>query len=138
MSDALFYPVLMQVGLTLALAVATGLMRFRAIASGRVKPGDIALGQGAWPRRAQQVSNAYQNQMEAPVLFYAGALFATVLGVTSTALVVLAWVWAVSRLLHAFIHVTSNHLRLRFMAFAAGMLCLMAFWIVLVVEVVTQ
>jgi len=138
MSDILFYPVLCQVVLSLVLALANGGLRYRAIASGQVRPGDIALGQNAWPRRVQQVSNAYHNQMETPVLFFAGALFATMLGVASLPLAVLAWAWAVSRIIHAGIHVTSNHLRLRFMAFAAGVLILIAFWTVLAVGVLTR
>jgi hypothetical protein len=45
-------------------------VRFAAVRAGEVQIGNIALGQRAWPTRVQQVSNAFQNQFELPVLFY--------------------------------------------------------------------
>lgn len=138
MSDALIYPLLVQVALTFVLLGANGLMRSRAVGSGAVKAADIVLGQRAWPKRVQQVSNAFQNQMETPTLFYVGAVLALTLGVGGAVLLGLACLWSGLRLLHAFIHVTSNHLRWRFLSFVAGVFTLMAFWIVLGVELVTR
>ena len=113
-------------------------MRFGAVAGGKVKPGDIVLGQRAWPTRVQQVGNAFQNQLETPILFYAGIAFALILESGSAILVMLAWTWFGLRLLHAGIHVTTNSLRPRFMAFAASALVLLSFWIVLTVEVMSR
>ncbi len=133
MSDALIYPLLVQVALTFLLLFANAFLRTGAIAAGKVKPADIVLGQRAWPRKIQQVSNAFQNQMETPVLFYTGVLLALVTGVGGTALLVLAWLWVALRIIHAVIHTTFNHLRWRFYAFAAGVFALVGFWIVLAV-----
>ncbi|SDM43946.1 MAPEG family protein [Maricaulis salignorans] len=138
MNYALLYPVFVQVALTFALVFTMGAMRYGAIASGKVKPGDIALGQQAWPVRVQQVSNAYENQLASPVLFYAGIAFALIASSTSVLLVVIAWAYVGLRLLHALIHVTSNHLRSRFMAFATSLLVLLAYWVVLAVELMTR
>lgn len=138
MISALLYPVFVQIALTFALVFTMGAMRYGAIASGQVKPAAIALGQHAWPVRVQQVSNAYENQLASPVLFYAGIAFALITGSTSVLLVVLAWAWVGLRLLHALIHVTSNHLRSRFMAFAAGLLVLLGYWVVFALELITR
>jgi hypothetical protein len=138
MNYALLYPVFVQVALTFALVFTMGAMRYGAVASGKVKVADIALGQRGWPVRIQQVSNAYENQLASPVLFYAGIAFALVAGSTSVLLVVLAWAYAGLRLLHALIHITSNHLRSRFMAFAAGLLVLLGYWVVFALELMTR
>ena len=138
MNTAFLYPVLVQVFLTFALVLATGGSRFWAIRSGAVKPGDVALRQKGWPQRATQFGNAYQNQLEMPVLFYAGVLFAGVFGVAGHLLLTLAWIWVGLRLVHVAIHVTINHMLYRFLAFASGVLVLLAFWIVLAIEVLTR
>ncbi|WP_417478465.1 MAPEG family protein [Maricaulis sp.] len=138
MNYALLCPVFVQVALTFVLVFTMGAMRYRAVASGKVKPADIALGQAGWPVKVQQVSNAYENQLASPGLFYAGIAFALIAASTSVLLVVLAWAWVGLRLLHALIHVTSNHLRSRFMAFAAGLLVLLGYWVVLAVELMTR
>ena len=138
MNYALLYPVFIQVALTFALVFTMGAMRYGAVASGNVKVADIALGQRGWPVRIQQVSNAYENQLASPELFYAGIAFALIAGSTSVLLVVIAWAYIGLRLLHALIHVTSNHLRSRFMAFAASLLVLLGYWVVLAVELMTR
>ncbi|RKQ95589.1 MAPEG family protein [Maricaulis maris] len=138
MSDALIYPLLVQVALTFVLLFANALMRTGAVGSGKVKPADIVLGQRAWPRKVQQVSNAFQNQMETPTLFFVGVILALVLGLGGPVLAALAWVWAALRIIHAVIHTTSNNLRWRFYSFAAGVFVLLAFWITLAVGIFTR
>ena len=138
MNTAFLYPVLVQVALTVALVIATGLTRTAAIRRGEVKVSEVALGQKAWPKRSMQVSNAYQNQLETPILFYAGVLFAGMFGVAGHLLLALAWIWVALRIVHVAIHVTTNHMLHRFMAFLASVLVLAVFWAVLAVEVLTR
>ena len=59
----LLLPVFVQVGLTFFLMFWMGILRRRALSSGAVKPGDIALRQPNWPPRALQVANAFHNQL---------------------------------------------------------------------------
>ncbi|MEA1942058.1 MAG: MAPEG family protein [Pseudomonadota bacterium] len=138
MNTAFLYPVLVQVALTFALVIATGLTRTAAIRRGEVKVSEVALGQKKWPKRSMQFSNAYQNQLETPILFYAGILFAGAFGVAGPVLLALAWVWVGVRLVHVAIHITINHMLYRFMAFLTGVIVLAAFWIVMAVEVITR
>ena len=138
MSEALLYPVLAQIALTFALLFTTAGLRFAAVSSGTVKVKDIVLGQKAWPEKVQQYSNAFQNQLETPILFYAGVLFAMVLNAAGPILMMLAWTWFSLRVVHAGIHITSNNLQVRFMAFGASVIALLAFWVVLAVEVVSR
>jgi len=42
--------------------------------------------------------------------------------------VVLAWVFVLSRIFHAYVHCTSNDIRLRFPAHAVGTIVLLVMW----------
>jgi hypothetical protein len=131
----LFLPVLAQVALTALLATATGAMRWSAAMKREVRVGDIALGQRNWPKRVQQVSNAFNNQWESPTLFYAGVAFAMIAGEGGGALTALAWIYVATRLAHVVVYTTSNFIPLRFAMFVAGFAALMAFWAVLAARV---
>ena len=136
MFDAgLFLPVLVQVTLTFLLGIPTAALRWRAATRRDVHPKDVSLGEHAWPKRVQQVSNAFNNQWETPTLFYAGAAFAMIAGQSGGALVGLAWFYVVARLVHALVYVTTNHVPLRFAVFILGYVALALFWIELAMRV---
>jgi hypothetical protein len=76
-----------------------------------------------------QVTNAYQSQLELPVLFYLVMILSLFTARGSASLLVLAWAFVATRLFHALIHVTTNHMGRRFYAFFAGSLIVMTMWI---------
>ena len=132
---AILAPVFVQVALTLGLLVWSGVLRIRAVTSRTVHYRDIALGQSNWPPRATQISNAFHNQLELPVLFYVAiAIALIVMGPPSPLLVVLSWLFVVSRAVHALIHTTTNNVPRRFFAYAAGLAILGLIWLVLLAE----
>lgn len=133
--DVLF-PVFAQVTLTFALMFAMASSRLSALRRKEVRMADIALGQSNWPSRTTQISNAFNNQFELPVLFYVVIGLAIVTGQVTLALVALAWMFVVFRVLHAFVHTGSNFVRHRFYAFAASGFTLIAMWIVFAVNVI--
>ena len=96
---------------------------------------DIALGERNWPTRIQQIANAYHNQFELPVLFYALVALALFTRKADLLFVVMSWMFVASRLVHAAIHTTSNKVSLRFMAFLVGVLILMVMWIIFAVRI---
>jgi hypothetical protein len=126
--------VFVMVGLTLVLLFWTGFIRVRAIKRGEVRMGDIALGQN-WPPRVQQISNAYHNQFQLPVLFYILVAFALITRKADLLFVVMAWMFVVARLAHAAIHVTSNYVPNRFYAFTVGAVILGLMWIIFAVRI---
>ena len=130
-----FAPVFVQVGLTFAILIWTGILRRRALRDGAVRPEDIVLRQPNWPARPTQAANAYQNQLELPVLFYLLVVAAFFSAHMTTALLVLAWAFVATRLVHALIHVTINELMPRSAAFAAGFVILVAMWALFLFEV---
>ena len=127
---AVLLPVFVQVGLTFFLLFWMGAVRLRALKGREVRVGDIALRQPAWPERPTQISNAYDNQFQLPVLFYALVPLALITRKADLLFVVLSWIFVATRLAHAAIHTTSNNVQQRFMAFLAGAIVLLIMWIV--------
>lgn len=133
----LLTPVFIEVVLTFGLILWAGYMRVQAVRSRVVHPRDVALRQLNWPPKVLQVTNAYQNQLELPILFYVVVVLTlTQLAIIPTVMVVFAWLFVVLRLVHALIHVTTNDLSRRFFLFLAGAVVLLAMWLVFFVRIV--
>ena len=128
-------PLFVMVALTFALLVWMGAVRVATVRRGEVRVKDIALGQSNWPPRVQQISNCYHNQFQLPVLFYVLTALALFLSKADLLFVIMAWVFVVLRIVHAAIHVTSNHVGRRFQAFAAGAVVLLLMWVVFAVRI---
>ncbi len=126
--------VFVQVALTFVLLFWMGNARVSSIRRGEVKIRDIALGQQAWRERETQIANAFHNQLQLPILFYALVPLLLLTRQADLLLVVLAWVFVATRVVHAAIHVTTNHVPRRFYVFLAGAVVLLVMWIVLAVR----
>jgi hypothetical protein len=122
-------PVFVLIGLTFALLLWMVGTRRQALVGGETKIRDIALGQPNWPARATQVGNCFANQFELPLLFYILIALAMPLRHADLFIVLMSWVFVVTRFVHAGIFVTSNDLGRRSMAWLAGVLVLFAMWI---------
>jgi hypothetical protein len=128
-------PLFVLVALTFALLVWMGSVRIAAVRRGEVRIRDISLGQSTWPPRVQQISNCFHNQFQLPMLFYVLTILALFLRKADLLFVLMAWVFVVLRIVHAWIHVTSNHVGYRFQAFAAGAVVLLLMWLVFAVRI---
>jgi hypothetical protein len=122
-------PVFIQVGLTFALLLWMGGARRQTLVSRETRISDIALGQPNWPARVTQIGNCYANQFELPLLFYLLIALALPLRHADLFIVLMSWVFVVTRFVHAGIFVTSNDLRHRSLAWFAGALVLFAMWV---------
>jgi hypothetical protein len=129
-------PVFVLVGLTLILASWMGYERNRVVLSKERRIKDIALSKENWPDQAKKISNSYHNQFELPVLFYVLVAFAMITRKFDLIFVVLAWVFVISRLVHAYIHTTSNHVPRRFMAYVVGLVVLVILWVYFAIRLV--
>jgi hypothetical protein len=133
--QAILLPLFVQVALTLFLLFWTGRARVAAVRRGDVHVRDIALRESNWPRQETQIANAYHNQLELPVLFYVLTILAIITRQADLLFVVLAWLFVVLRLVHAYIHLTSNHMGRRFAVFAASVLVLLVMWVIFAVRI---
>jgi hypothetical protein len=130
-------PVFVLVLLTLSLAIWMGYERNRVVYSREVKIKDIALTKENWPEQAKKVSNAYHNQYELPVLFYVLVAFALITRKADLIFVVLSWVFVISRLIHAYIHTTSNYVPRRFFAYLVGLAVLTIMWVYFAIQILS-
>jgi hypothetical protein len=126
--QAVLLPVFVLIGLTFALLLGMVGSRRGAVARGEVK-GDVSLRQPNWPDRTMQVSNAFSNQFELPILFYILIAIAWPLRHADLVIVCLSWVFVVTRFAHAGVFVTSNHRPYRSMAWRAGAIVLFVMWV---------
>jgi hypothetical protein len=127
--QAVLLPVFVLVGLTFWLLFWMAGARRGALVGGETKVRDIALGQQNWPTRATQIGNCFKNQFELPLLFYILIALALPLRHADLVIVLLSWVFVVTRFAHAGIFVTSNDLKQRSLAWFAGVLVLFAMWL---------
>jgi hypothetical protein len=134
---AILYPVFVQVFLTLGVLGALAVARGRAVRSMDRQRGtpDLAMGRAAWPDDATKRAANFRNQFELPVLFYAVVAFALLTRGADLPMIVLAWLFVLTRLVHAAIHVGPNKVRWRTPAFALGFLILSIMWVRLLLHV---
>jgi hypothetical protein len=122
-------PVFVLVGLTFALLLGMASARTGALKGRETSLNDIALGQPNWPARVTQIGNCFSNQFEIPVLFYVLIALALPLRHADLVIVLLSWVFVVTRFIHAGIFVSSNNVQQRGLVWFSGVLVLFAMWL---------
>jgi hypothetical protein len=128
-------PLFVEVALTFILWFWMAYYRVTLVRGGEVQPRDVALRQPNWPPHVLQIHNAAHNQIETPMLFYALTVLAIIARQADMAFVVLAWVYVVFRVLHAYVHVTSNRVAVRGPLFGVSLLVLFIMWVVFIVRI---
>ena len=122
-------PVFALVGLTFFLLLWMATARTKALKARETSLKDIALRQPNWPEKTTQIGNCYSNQFEIPVLYYILIALAVPLRHADYFILLMSWVFVVTRFIHAGIFVTSNDVRIRSLAWFAGVLVLLAMWV---------
>lgn len=128
-------PLFVEVALTFGLWFWMAYYRVTLIRRREVHPRDIALREPNWPTYVLQVANAAHNQLEMPVLFYVLTVLAIVSRHADLLFVVLAWIFVLFRLIHAYVHVTSNCISVRGPLFGASLLTLFVMWVYFAVRI---
>jgi hypothetical protein len=132
--QAVLLPLFVQVILTFVLMFGMMFNRMNAVRSGETRLSEIAMREPNWPKRATQFAYAFGNQFELPVLFYVLTLAAIATRHADFLFVTLAWMFVVFRILQAFIHVTSNDVRLRGGFYGISALILVIMWGIFIVR----
>jgi len=122
-------PVFVLVGLAFFLLLFMVSSRTGSLKRRETSLKDIAAGQPGYPAKVKQVGDCFSNQFEIPVLFYILIALALPLKHADLFIVLMSWVFVVTRFVHAGIFVTSNDIRQRSLAWFAGVLVLLAMWI---------
>jgi len=122
-------PVFVLVGLAFFLLLWMTTARGQALKGRETSLRDIALGEPNWPTKTTQIGNCFSNQFEIPVLFYILIALALPLHKADLFIVLMSWVFVVTRFAHAGVFVTSNDVRKRGLVWFSGVLVLLAMWI---------
>lgn len=129
-------PLFVQVLLTMVVGYLLFRARSAALRGKQVRLEQIALGEPAWPPIALARANAFRNQFELPVLFYVLTILEIITQHADYVFLVLAWIFVLTRIAHAVVHVTTNHVPHRAIFFGIGGLALFLAWIIFMVRIV--
>ena len=132
---SILLPVFVQVALTFILLMRLGSGRLRTLSAGKTKVRDIALGESNWPSDVTQVGNCFNNQFQLPMLFYVLVVLALVLHKADLLFVIMSWIFVISRIVHAGVHITSNNVNQLFAAYTVGMVVLLLMWAIFAVRI---
>lgn len=121
----IFWPVLLQIVLSIAVYLMLQIAKTRATRKGEVDESRRALFEDAWPDYVRQINNNIRNQFEVPVLFYALVMMVYALDAAGIAAQAAAWLFALSRVVHVYIHTGSNYVPRRRAVFTFGVIMLL-------------
>jgi len=128
-SNLIFLPVLTQIAITIIGFMLLGVRKAKALKKDEVDMTKTALDNDAWPDYVLMVSNNIRNQFQVPVLFYVLCfVFYSIEAVTTTVLY-LAWAFVISRIVHAYIHMSTNYVPARFRVFTIGFVIMVIMFI---------
>ena len=130
----MIYPVFIMVLLTLAIGVVAFFSRVNSVKSRQIKPQAYKLMDAEnYPESVIKSTRCFNNQFEVPVLFYVGCLSYLILEVSSTVGLSFAWAFVGLRIVHAYIHLTYNHLLHRIIAFWSAIFMVLGLWLTLMI-----
>ena len=131
---AIFWPMIMQTVLIYGIYALMAVRRRNAVKAGSTTVSQFRENRNE-PPESLFVRNNLANQFELPTRFYAACLGLYAVTAADLVAVVLAWLFVISRYVHAWIHVTSNRIRYRQPAFTAGFVILALMWLWLAVSI---
>jgi len=137
-SRLILIPVLVQVFLTIAVYLLLNLAKARAKRRGEVDLERRALHDDAWPDSVVKINNNIRNQFEVPVLFFVLSFTFLALNAVTLPVLVLASLFVLSRIVHAFVHVGSNHVPTRRRVFVFGCALVIALAAVAVFDLIAS
>ena len=126
---AIFWPMIAHAALVFGLYGLLRLRRGEAVKAGLARAADFRDRANPEPEGSRKVLANLANQFELPMLFHVGSIALYVTGGVSIVVVTVAWVFTVSRYVHAAIHVGGNRIRHRFPAFMVGFAATAFLWL---------
>ena len=124
--NLMYFPCLAMLLLTFIVLIRMFILRVRSL-----RNKDIELkyfktyNSGKAPELMLQTDRHFINLFETPVLFYMVCAFSVITFHVDFKMLAAAWIFVSFRVVHAFIHLTSNNIRQRMTAYALGWVALM-------------
>ena len=132
--SAIFWPLTVQVLLTLVVAVRMYHARIAELRSRRIRPQELATSRGAASLENVAAADNFRNLFELPVLFFAVCPILYITNGVTPLQLTLAWAFVLLRIAHSSIHITYNRVIHRFRVFVLGMLCVFSMWAVFAIH----
>ncbi len=133
----ILFPIVAMVSLVVFVVVRLARSRVRAVRRRDISVGYFELFQGSEePEELRALSRHFVNLFEVPILFYVACIVAYVSVQVDLWLVLLAWLFVVSRYVHSYIHLTSNIVIQRFRVYGIGLAVLVLMWLTLTIHLV--
>tara|TARA_Y100001970_G_scaffold47906_1_gene60638 strand:+ start:3869 stop:4282 length:414 start_codon:yes stop_codon:yes gene_type:complete len=126
----LLYPAIFMMVLTLFLYTKNYLDNIRAKKSNDIKYSYFKAYQGSVPEHVAVSRQTLKNQFELPIFFYFLVSVVLAFDRVTQLDIIFSWFFVVSRYLHCYIRLTSNHVPSRAKVFQVGMVVLIAWWII--------
>ncbi len=131
----MLYPMFAMVLLTFVVMFTVFIWRVRSVKNGTVKARYYKLMRGDdVPDYLIAGERHFANLFETPVLFYVVCCLALILKVETMALQALAWVYIALRVVHAYIHLSYNHILHRLLCFWVSILIILAMWVLVLIS----
>jgi hypothetical protein len=128
MLHPLIYPMFAMVLLTFAVALWMMYTRVKAVSSGKMKFSYFKTYDGNATEMVLKTTRHFTNLFEVPVLFYATLLTIMVLDISSSAILLLAWLFVITRILHAIIHIFVANIYPRMGVYMLSWLTVLGLW----------
>ena len=133
----ILFPIVAMVALVVFVVVRLGRSRVRAVRRRDISVRFFELYQGSEePEELRALSRHFANLFELPILFYVACIVAYVSVQVDLWLVLLAWLFVVSRYVHSYIHLTSNIVIQRVRVYGIGLAVLVLMWLTLTIHLV--
>ena len=130
MNQPLFWPMLAYALWMSLLAFTLMVTRLKAVLKREVPVQYFKIYQGFnLPEKMAVWGRHYDNQFQLPLLFFITCLTAISLNRVTEITLILAWIFVVSRWAHSFVHLTTNYIPYRLIAFAFGWTAVLLMWI---------
>ena len=126
---SILYPVIAMVVLTTVVSIVMYRRRIAEMRAKHLPPQAVASAtQMATKLEDTRAADNFRNLFETPVLFYAAALVVYAAKLTDPLYLGLAWLYVAARIVHSFIHCTSNVVLNRLTAFMTSWVLLWILW----------
>lgn len=128
----LIKPISYLLGLTLFSLIIMLISRIKAVKSGALKTGYFKIFQNKAehevPEKVILIGRHFQNLIELPLIFYFMCLFAIQFNLVKE-VELWAWLFVWARFCQSIIHLTINHVLMRMLSYALGVIALICMWI---------
>ena len=124
----LLLPVFLHLILVVYVGVNSIRARIASVMKRETKLADVALNASNWPPHIRQLGNNFDNQYDVPTTWYALCALLIATNKVDAISATLSWVFVITRYIHSYIHIGTNTVRYRMVAYLAGFATLAIMW----------